>query len=173
MNKGLELIEAHWLFGIAYDQISIVVHPESIIHSLVEFIDGSQVAQLGLPDMRLPIQYALCYPERSATTYRKLSLTEIGALHFSEPDTVRFPALRLAREAGMAGQTFPTVLSAADEVAVDAFCQGNIGFTEIALTVEGTLAAHDPQPVTGLAVIEDADAWARRTARQIVAAKSV
>jgi 1-deoxy-D-xylulose-5-phosphate reductoisomerase len=167
MNKGLELIEAHWLFGLEYDRIDIIVHPESVIHSLVEFADGSQVAQLGLPDMRLPIQYALTYPRHETSARRRLSLTEIAALHFSEPDPVRFPALRLAREAGQAGKTYPTVLSAADEVAVSAFHAGRIRFIEIAELVARCLTAHSPFELTDFDAVAEADAWARDAAAAV------
>lgn len=164
MNKGLELIEAHWLFGIDYDHIDVVVHPESVIHSLVEFADGSQVAQLGLPDMRLPIQYALTYPRHRSSACRRLSLTEVAALHFYEPDSIRFPALRLAREAGVAGETYPTVLSAADDVAVKAFLDGKIGFVDIAHVVERCLTAHEPWPLTDFDAVAEADRWGQRAA---------
>lgn len=164
MNKGLELIEAHWLFGVPYDRIDIVVHPESIIHSLVEFVDGSQVAQLSHPDMRLPIQYALTYPYHVPRNYKPLSLAELGALHFFAPDETRFPALRLAREAGTAGRSYPTVLSAADDVAVKAFMDGAIGFTGIAEAVEHVLAAHEPWTLDSFEAVTAADEWAHAAA---------
>jgi len=169
MNKGLELIEAHWLFGVPYPQIEIVVHPESIVHSLVEFADASQIAQLSLPDMRLPIQYALTYPEHAPSPCRRLSLVEIGALHFEPPDLERFPALRLAREAGEAGRTYPTVLSAADDVAVAAFLAGRIPFLAIAEITADVLARHQPQGPLTFEAIAAADAWARREAEELVA----
>ena len=168
MNKGLELIEAHWLFGIPYDRIDVVIHPESVIHSLVEFVDGSHVAQLGLPDMRLPIRYALTFPRHTRSSGRRLSLVETGALHFAEPDPQRFPALRLAREAGTAKQSYPTVLSAADEVAVEAFVQGRIRFTDIAAVVEHTLDKHKPISIRDFGAVEEADEWARRTAARVI-----
>lgn len=164
MNKGLEVIEAHWLFDLPYDQIEVLVHPESIIHSLVEFVDGSQIAQLGLPDMRLPIHVALGYPERVPRSAPRLNLAEIGALHFEQPDEARFPALRLAREAGMAGNTFPTVLSASDDVAVAAFLKGSIGFTSIADVVAEVLDHHRPSGNLTVERILAADAWAREAA---------
>jgi 1-deoxy-D-xylulose-5-phosphate reductoisomerase len=142
MNKGLEVIEARWLFGVPLDRIDVVVHPESIVHSLVEFVDGSVLAQLGLPDMRLPIQYALTFPERLPSPRPRLSLTETSTLHFERPDLDRFHALRLAREAGEAGGTYPTVLSAADDVAVDAFLAGRLRFVDIPDVVSDVLAAH-------------------------------
>ena len=127
MNKGLEVIEARWLFDIPFERIEVVVHPESIIHSLVEFVDGSQIAQLSLPDMRLPIQYALTFPEHVPEPLPPpVPRRHRQRCNFAKPDTERFPALDLAREAGMAGSTYPTVLSAADDVAVEAFREGNI-----------------------------------------------
>lgn len=170
MNKGLELIEAHWLFGVDYDEIDVVVHPESIVHSLVEFVDGSQVAQLSQPDMRLPIQFALTYPDHAWSDVRRLSLSEVGTLRFFEPDLVRFPALRLAREAGMAGQTYPTVLSVADEVAVKAFTDGEIGFCDLTDVVDRVLSAHRPWPLSDFAALSEAATWGRRTASEAVAA---
>jgi 1-deoxy-D-xylulose-5-phosphate reductoisomerase len=166
MNKGLEVIEAHWLFDMPYDRIEVVVHPESIVHSLVEFVDGGQIAQLGHPDMRLPIQYALSFPDRLALPGRRLRLDEIGLLRFSPPDERRFPALRLAREAGVAGSTYPTVLSAADEIAVESFLAGSISFVDIPAVVERVLDAHQPGNDVSVASIMAADAWARQTARE-------
>jgi 1-deoxy-D-xylulose-5-phosphate reductoisomerase len=166
MNKGLELIEAHWLFGIPFDSIEILVHPESIVHSLVEFVDGSQIAQLGLPDMRLPIQYALSFPHRLANDCRRLSLTQVKELHFEEPDLERFPSLRLARDAGTAGSTYPTVLSAADEIAVSAFAQGAIPFPDIADAAKAALDAHAPEAELTWESIEFADQWARNYVRR-------
>jgi 1-deoxy-D-xylulose-5-phosphate reductoisomerase len=168
MNKGLEIIEAHWLFGLPFQQIEVLVHPESVIHSLVEFIDGGQLAQLGLPDMRVPIQYALTYPERMDLSTHRLDLAEVGALHFERPDTVRFPALRLAREAGIAGGTYPTVLSAADEEAVKTFLAGALRFIDIPAAVEMVLDKHQSSIVT-LDSIWEADQWARTTARDVMA----
>jgi 1-deoxy-D-xylulose-5-phosphate reductoisomerase len=165
MNKGLEIIEAHWLFGLPYPQIEVLVHRESVVHSLVEFIDGGQLAQLGLPDMRVPIQYALTYPERMELSTHRLDLAEVGALHFERPDSERFPALRLAREAGIAGRTYPTVLSAADDEAVKAFLAGELRFIDIAATVEIVLDRHQPADVT-LDSISEADQWARTAARE-------
>lgn len=169
MNKGLELIEAHWLFDVPYERIDVLVHPESIIHSIVEFADGSQVAQLSLPDMRLPIQFALTYPKHIGGPCRQLDLAEVGSLHFERPDLDRFPALALARQAGQHGLTYPTVLSAADEVAVEAFLAGRIPFIGMAEVVERTLEAHKPESLTDVAVVFDADAWARQKATKVVA----
>ncbi len=168
MNKGLEVIEAHWLFDVPYPAIDVLIHPESIIHSLVEFADRSQIAQLSLPDMRLPIQYALTYPQHAPSQCRSLNLAEIGALHFASPDTNRFPSLALARQAGEAGQTFPTVLSAADEVAVSAFIAGRLRFIDIAHVVEETLARHQPESPLSFDTISIADKWAHITASMIV-----
>jgi 1-deoxy-D-xylulose-5-phosphate reductoisomerase len=160
MNKGLEIIEAHWLFGLSYERIEVLIHPESVVHSLVEFIDGAQMAQLGLPDMRVPIQYALSYPERMKLSTHLLDLAQVGSLHFEPPDTERFPALRLARDAGIAGRTYPTVLSAADDEAVSAFLVGDLGFVDIPTVVEMVLERHQPSDVT-LDSIWEADRWAR------------
>jgi 1-deoxy-D-xylulose-5-phosphate reductoisomerase len=169
MNKGLEIIEAHWLFGVPYSKIEVVVHPESVVHSLVEFVDGAQVAQLGLPDMRLPIQFALSYPERLPLNDKRLNLAEVRSLHFEPPDEDRFPALGLARQAGIAGRTYPTVLSVADEVAVAAFMEGQLRFTDIPRVVESALAKHHPS-ATSLESIAEAATWAATTARAEIAA---
>ena len=147
MNKGLELIEAHYLFGMPSERIDVVIHPQSVIHSLVEFIDGSVLAQLGTPDMRIPIAYALAWPERIHTPAERLDLASIGRLDFEQPDLERFPALRLAREALEVGGASPAVLNAANEVAVASFLAGRIGFTDIVRAVEDALVAGDfPQP---------------------------
>lgn len=169
MNKGLEIIEAHWLFGIPYDRIEVLIHPESIVHSLVEFRDGSQIAQLGLPDMRLPILYALAYPERLPSGAPPLRLADVASLHFAAPDEQRFPALRLAREAGIAGGTYPTVLSAADEVAVESFLSGAVRFVDIPAIVDRVLGRHDPSREVTVESIAAADAWARTAAHEAVA----
>jgi len=151
MNKGLELIEAHYLFGLPSERIDIVIHPQSVIHSLVEFIDGSMLAQLGSPDMRIPIAYALAWPERLETPARRLDLTAIARLDFEAPDLERFPALRLARDALESGGPAPIVLNAANEVAVERFLAGQLGFTDIAPTVADALAcaAFDPPSSIG------------------------
>ena len=169
MNKGLEIIEAHWLFGVPFEHIDVLVHPESVVHSLVEFVDGAQVAQLGTPDMRVPIQYALSYPDRINLSTNRLDLAQVGALHFERPDTERFPALRLAREVGISGRTYPTVLSAADDEAVAAFLAGELRFIDITAAVEIVLEKHQPANVT-LESIWDADRWARAAAREIISA---
>jgi 1-deoxy-D-xylulose-5-phosphate reductoisomerase len=131
MNKGLEVIEAHWLFGLAKEKIDVVIHPQSIIHSMVEFVDGSVKAQMGLPDMRLPIQYALTYPERLTNDMPRAKLPVIGTLTFSEPDTEKFECLKLAYEVLNSKGTAPCILNAANEVAVEKFLEGNIGFSRI------------------------------------------
>lgn len=172
MNKGLEIIEAHWLFGVPFEQIDVLVHPQSIVHSLVAFNDGSQIAQLSLPDMRLPIQFALTFPNHEASPCRPLSLSDIGALTFERPDDERFPALQLARMAGKLGGTFPTVLSAADEVAVEAFMAGRIPFPDVAGIVETVLATHDDFGVLSLDSILGADQWACARAGELVRARS-
>jgi 1-deoxy-D-xylulose-5-phosphate reductoisomerase len=143
MNKGLELIEAHHLFGLPAERIEIVVHPQSIVHSLVEFVDGSLLAQLGTADMRIPIAYTLAWPERMETPSERLSLTDIARLDFEAPDERRFPALRLARDALAHGGGAPVVLNAANEVAVEAFLRGRIGFCDISRIVEQGLEEID------------------------------
>ena len=144
MNKGLELIEAHYLFGLPADRIDILVHPQSVIHSLVEFIDGSMLAQLGSPDMRIPIAYALAWPGRICSGADRLDLLKVGRLDFEAPDPVRFPALRLAREALEEAGSAPAVLNAANEVAVGSFLEGRIPFKDIARLVEDTLKGDRP-----------------------------
>jgi 1-deoxy-D-xylulose-5-phosphate reductoisomerase len=161
MNKGLEVIEAQWLFGLPLERIEVLIHPQSIVHALVEFQDGSVLAQMSQPDMRLPIQYALLYPERLDTGLPRLRLEQIRSLEFESPDLNRYPCLRLAYEAARIGGTMPTVLNAANEVAVHLFLQGEIAFTEIPIIVEKTMEAHQPTKATLQAVL-DADAWARK-----------
>lgn len=144
MNKGLEVIEAHWLFGVPLERIGIVIHPQSIVHSLVEFRDGSLLAQLGTPSMHTPIQYALGYPERLPHNWAPLNLLQVGSLEFAAPDFSRFPCLALARRAAQAGGTSPACLNAADETAVAAFLEGRIGFMDIPRLIDRALAAHQP-----------------------------
>jgi len=163
-NKGLEVIEAHWLFGVAYERIAVVVHPQSLIHSMVEFRDGSVKAQLGFPDMRLPIQYALGYPERLAARYTSVDWAAAGPVTLAPVDLERFPCLRLAREAGAAGGTRPAVLAAADEVAVELFLGGRIGFLDIPRLIGGALEAYRPAGELTLEAIREADRWAREWA---------
>lgn len=166
MNKGLEIIEAHWLFGVPYDRIRVVVHPESIIHSGVAFIDGSILVQMGAPDMRGPIQYAMTYPERCHTDIPqvKLDLLSLSRLNLEPPDTERFPCIRLAMEAGKLGSSATTVLNGADEMAVQLFLNGRIGYTDIARLLEKTLSAHTEQGhsrTPSLEEIKHLDHWAR------------
>lgn len=142
MNKGLEVIEAKWLYDASYDDIDVVVHPQSIIHSMVKYRDGSVIAQLGNPTMKLPIQYALTYPSRVVSTVKPLDLSEIGTLTFEKPDTERFPCLKLAYEAGRTGGTLPAAMNAANEAAVALFFKGKIGFSQISRTVEKAMASH-------------------------------
>ncbi|HEX4305439.1 MAG TPA: 1-deoxy-D-xylulose-5-phosphate reductoisomerase [Solirubrobacterales bacterium] len=164
MNKGFEVIEAHHLFGVPYERIEVVVHPQSLVHSLIQLIDGSTLAHLGYPDMRVPISYALNFPERMPVDVPRLDLAAVGALTFEEPDPDTFACLRLALEAGRAGGTAPTVLNAADEVAVAAFLAGEIPFTGIAAVVERTLDEMPGRPVTHFDDLFAADAEARRRA---------
>lgn len=161
MNKGMETIEARWLFDVPYDRVEVVQHAESIVHSLVEMGDGSVKAQLGNPDMRLPIQCALCYPRRLEPTVEPLDLATIGTLHFAAPDLDRYPCLKLAMQAGRAAGTYPTVLAAADEVAVEAFLAERIRFTDIPAVVEQVMDAHASVIDPPLAAIDEADGWAR------------
>ncbi|HEY5489181.1 MAG TPA: 1-deoxy-D-xylulose-5-phosphate reductoisomerase, partial [Candidatus Limnocylindrales bacterium] len=170
MNKGLEAIEAHHLFGIGYDQISIVVHPQSCVHSMVEFTDGSVKAHLGATDMRVPIQYAFSHPERWDAPTPPVDFTTVGELTFEPPDPETFRALALALEAGRAGGTMPAAMNAANEVAVAAFLSGRIGFTDIDETVERVMSQHDRSELESLEQIEVVDAWARETARKAVEA---
>ncbi len=166
MNKGLELIEAHYLFGLPADRIDILIHPQSVVHSLVEFVDGSVLAQLGSPDMRIPIAYALAWPERIATPAQRLDLATVARLEFEAPDFTRFPALRLAREALLAGGSAPVVLNAANEAAVARFLAGEIGFTDIARIVEQSLAEQGSAAPGSIAEVVEID----RLTRQRVAA---
>ncbi len=165
MNKGLEVIEAHWLFGLPYDRIGVVIHHQSVIHSLVEFVDGSVKAQLGLPDMRLPIQYALTYPERLEAPVPPLDLPAIAQLTFSAVDERRYRCLGLAYAAGRQGGTFPTVLNAANEEAVARFLAHDLRFDQLPCAIEDALAAHSGVASPGLEEVQAADAWARAFAR--------
>jgi 1-deoxy-D-xylulose-5-phosphate reductoisomerase len=163
-NKGLEMIEARWLFDIEMARVGVVVHPQSIVHSMVEFVDGSLIAQLSTPDMCLPIQYALTYPERAASDRVQTNFPKLGTLTFEEPDVERFPALDLARRAGEVGGTLPAVLNAANEIAVEAFVNRKINFPQITETVRRTMAAHQTVSQPTLEQILESDAWARREA---------
>jgi len=160
-NKGLEMIEARWLFDIEIGRVQVVVHPQSIVHSMVEFIDGSIIAQLSTPDMCLPIQYALTYPERACSDRVQTDFARLGTLTFEEPDRDRFPSLDLARRAGELGGTMPAVFNAANEVAVEAFCDLRIGFEQISQSVARVMGAHQLVEHPTLAQIFAADAWAR------------
>ncbi|NLW18010.1 MAG: 1-deoxy-D-xylulose-5-phosphate reductoisomerase [Firmicutes bacterium] len=161
MNKGLEIIEAHWLFGIPYDNIEVVIHPESIVHSLVELVDGSLLAHLSMPDMRLPIQVALTYPERVVSSVGRLSLEQIGKLTFAAPRQEDFPCLKLAVEAGRAGRSYPIVLNAANEVAVEAFLASRIGFMDIPRLVAQALDQHNVINVSDIDMVLMIDREAR------------
>ena len=169
MNKGMETIEARWLFDVPYDRVEVVQHAQSIVHSLVEFSDGSVKAQLGYPDMRLPIQLALSYPERLEPTTDPLDLAAVGSLDFRAPDLDRYPCLRLAIQAGRQGATFPAAMAAADEVAVQAFLERRIRYTDIPTLVEAALERHQPGDELDLGQIDRADAEARRSTEQRIA----
>src|SRR4051812_13076448 len=168
MNKGLEVIEAMHLFGMPLDRIDVVVHPQSIVHSLIQLNDGASLAHLGYPDMRVPISYALHYPERVDVPVEPLDLAELGQLTFERPDERAFPCLRLAREAAQAGGTAPCAMNAANEIAVQAFLDGEMPFTGIPEVIERTLEAHDPVPIHHFNVLYGADAEAREIAREFV-----
>jgi 1-deoxy-D-xylulose-5-phosphate reductoisomerase len=173
MNKALELIELHWLFDIPYDDIRVVIHPQSIVHSLVNFVDGSTKAQLGVPDMRVPISVTLGFPERLTRSAETLRLDKVGRLDFETPDPRRYPALALGMQAGKQGQTYPAVLNAANEAAVQLFVDGQLTFDRIVPLVADALAAHDPRPVDSLETLMEVDAWARDWARAKVGAVTV
>lgn len=168
MNKGLEVIEAHHLFTVDYDRIQVLVQRESAIHSMVELVDGSFLAHLGSADMRIPIQYALSYPERMKSPGGILDFFSLGKIHFERPDMERFPALRLAYEAGKTGRTMPAVMNAANEVAVGSFLSGKLGFTQIAEVVGKVMQLHQPAADPGLATIMEADNWARETCSRLI-----
>jgi 1-deoxy-D-xylulose-5-phosphate reductoisomerase len=167
MNKGLEVIEAHHLFGVESEEISVLIHPQSIVHSLVEFVDGTMLAQVSITDMRSAILYALSFPERHASKLPKLDLASLPDLEFYEPDTQRFPCLRLAYQALKEGQTFPAVLNAANEVAVDLFLRQKIPFTSVPEIIEKTLEIHDPEPVENIDRLLEVDQEARETAQTL------
>lgn len=163
-NKGLEMIEARWLFGVEMNRVRVVVHPQSVVHSLVEFVDGAMIAQMSSPDMCLPIQYALTYPERVSSSRVQTLLSKWGTLTFEEPDEDRFPSMGLARRAGELGGTLPAVLNAANEVAVDAFCQRKIRFDQISQVVRKVMDSHSLVTRPSLTQILEADTWARTVA---------
>jgi 1-deoxy-D-xylulose-5-phosphate reductoisomerase len=170
MNKGLEVIEARWLFGVSTEQVHVVIHPQSIVHSLVEFVDGSVIAQLGIPDMRIPISYALNFPERLPNTLPQLDLAQVGSLTFESPDLKRFPCLRLGFEAIKLSGTMPAVLNAANETTVEAFLNEKIHFMDIPVVIEETLQRHNIRALADgdVEVILDADRWAREMAASLI-----
>jgi 1-deoxy-D-xylulose-5-phosphate reductoisomerase len=167
MNKGLEVIEAHWLFGVGSHQIDVVIHPQSVLHSMIELVDGSIIAQLGVTDMRLPIQYAFSYPDRWAAPLPRLDLALAGPLEFEVPDTSSFPCLELAYRALDAPSSLPVVLNAANEIAVGRFLDGKLAFTSIPDVIARTMHAHDAAEVTTLAEVRTVDEWARRYSQEI------
>jgi 1-deoxy-D-xylulose-5-phosphate reductoisomerase len=170
MNKGLEVIEARWLFNVPVQHIDVLIHPQSVVHSMVEYIDGSVLAQLGIPDMAIPISYVLAYPERLPLNHLpSLDLAAAGTLEFAEPDLEKFPCLGLAYKALRAGGAAPAVLNAANEVAVAAFLSGQIGFVDIPLVLETVLDAWRPATVASLEAFLNADRWARDLATACVA----
>ncbi|MFH1350921.1 MAG: 1-deoxy-D-xylulose-5-phosphate reductoisomerase [Pseudomonadota bacterium] len=168
MNKGLEAIEARWLFDLNTDQISILIHPQSIIHSMVEYRDGSIIAQLGIPDMITPISYALSYPRHIETHLPPLRLEEVRSLTFENPDIKKFPCLALALKAAEIGTSMPAVLNGSNEIAVDAFLHGEIDFLRIPAVIGKTMEAHDPFPIDSINQVMAADRWARETAKNII-----
>jgi len=168
MNKGLEVIEAHWLFGFSADEISIVVHPESVVHSMIELIDGSVIAQMGVTDMRHAIQYALTYPERHASELPPLDLAKLTSLHFEEPDLERFPCISLAYRALKTGGTLPAAMNAANEEAVHAFIDERIALSDIPRVIESVMSRHQTHPATNLEAVLDADQTARAAAASII-----
>jgi 1-deoxy-D-xylulose-5-phosphate reductoisomerase len=170
-NKGLEMIEARWLFDVEMARVGVLVHPQSVVHSMVEFVDGSLLAQLSTPDMCLPIQYALTYPDRAASERVQTDFPKLGNLAFENPDLDRFPSLELARRAGEVGGTLPAVLNAANEIAVEAFVNRNINFPHITETVRRTMDAHQVVAHPTLEQILEADAWARREADKVTSDK--
>lgn len=167
MNKGLEVIEARWLFNTTVDKIQVNIHPQSIIHSMVEYIDGCVIAQLGTPDMKAPIAYALAYPERIETGVKPLDLTALSGLTFFNPDNTKFRCLELAYRAAMSGESMPAVMNAANEIAVSEFLDGRIGFTQIAETIERTMNAHSAHDLRSIDEVLKADLWGRELAREI------
>ncbi|MBW2544235.1 MAG: 1-deoxy-D-xylulose-5-phosphate reductoisomerase [Deltaproteobacteria bacterium] len=173
MNKGLEIIEARWLFDMDIDKIDVYVHPQSVVHSMVEYVDGSVIAQMGVPDMRGPISYALSYPERLQGAVDTLDLCSLGALEFMSPDLDKFPALKLAYEAAGKGGSVPAVLNASNEVAVEAFIEGKIRFVDIALIVDEVLDLHRTRRVDSVEDVLDADRWGRITAESAVEKRKI
>jgi len=170
MNKGLELIEACLLFNMDPDQIQVVIHPQSIIHSMVDYVDGSVLAQMGNPDMRTPIAHAMAWPERFDSGVAPLDIFQVGHMDFEQPDLNRFPCLRLAQEAIKAGGIMPTVLNAANEIAVDAFLNEKVRFTDIALIIERSMARFKPDSADSLEIVLEADRQARVVAHSVIEA---
>lgn len=168
MNKGLEVIEARWLFDIPVRRIAVNIHPQSIIHSMVEYVDGSVMAQLGTPDMKGPIAYALTYPGRVPSGVKALDLTALSGLTFFKPDTDRFPALKLAYQAADAGESMPAVMNAANEIAVEAFLAGRIRFMAIAEAIEKVMEQHEPHALASIEEVLEADRWGRRIAKEVL-----
>jgi len=169
MNKGLEAIEAKWFFNLAMENIGIVIHPQSIVHSMVEYNDGSIIAQMGVPDMTIPISYALAYPRHLKTDAQALNIWELESLTFEPVDTERFPCLKLALEAARLGGTMPAVLNAANEVAVQAFLEKKVGFTDIPRLIEKTMELHNPVSIENIGSVLNADSWAREKTMEILA----
>jgi len=168
MNKGLEIIEAKWLFNLQMEQIDVLIHPQSIVHSMVEYKDGSIISQMGIPDMMTPIAYALAYPRHIKTGLPSLELEKVGDLSFEKPDLNRFKCLALALKAASAGESMPAVLNGANEIAVDAFLKGKIGFLDISKLIEQTMDAHEPHPIDRIDSVIAADNWAREKALAIL-----
>jgi 1-deoxy-D-xylulose-5-phosphate reductoisomerase len=168
MNKGLEVIEAHWLFNIPVENIVVLIHPQSVVHSMVEYIDGSIVAQMGIPDMKIPISYALSFPERLNLNLSPLDLSKSGALTFYPPDPERFPCLKLAYQSIEIGETMPATLNAANEVAVNAFLEGSLKFTDIPILLQRVMEEHEVKSVRTIEEILKADHWARERSRAII-----
>ena len=168
MNKGLEVIEARWLFDMPAERIAVNIHPQSIIHSMVEYVDGCVMAQLGVPDMKAPIAYALTYPGRVPTGVKPLDLTALSGLTFFNPDHSKFPALKLAYRALEDGESMPAVMNAANEVAVEAFLRGRISFPAIAATIEKTMDAHQPHALDSIEAVLHADKWGREKGRELL-----
>jgi 1-deoxy-D-xylulose-5-phosphate reductoisomerase len=168
MNKGLEVIEAHWLFNIPVENIVVLIHPQSVVHSMVEYIDGSIVAQMGIPDMKIPISYALSFPERLNLNLSPLDLSKSEALTFYPPDPERFPCLKLAYQSIEIGETMPATLNAANEVAVNAFLEGSLKFTDIPILLQRVMEEHEVKSVRTIEEILKADHWARERSRAII-----
>ncbi|HHT63212.1 MAG: 1-deoxy-D-xylulose-5-phosphate reductoisomerase [Bacillota bacterium] len=168
MNKGLEVIEARWLFNVSFDDITVVVHPQSIIHSMVQYVDGSILGHLGKTDMRIPIQYALTYPKRRKNNLTRIDFARLAQITFEAPDFNRFPCLKIAFEAGKAGGTYPTVMNAANEILVDLFLRERIGFMEIPSYIEQVLEKHENKEKPSLEDILESDRWARRIIQEVI-----